>query len=240
MCCKKWLKNIYQSICELWFVKLVKRILIPVQSQLLSTIIVICIVVKFFPDKIANFLGIKTDTGEIMSFIELIIEGIFCVLVLKEFKMTRKSFEWQQKEQQEKKDKEIEDKINYICYVVLKMDINKSFMFVNQRGYIVNREFPLNKEQIEEYCEQLEKEKGIKSKISSKIIEEAINNILKKNSYPSNDQMFMNSLECKRTLYNYSQQYLSNKFLFDKSFIRTLIKDFSNYKQIDELYDKLL
>lgn len=120
MCCKKLLKNIYQSICGLWFVKLVKRILIPVQSQLLLTIIVICIVVKFFPDKITNFLGIKKDTGEIMSFIELIIEGIFCILVLKEFKMTRKSFKWQQKEQEEKKDKEANRQLNYIirCFFI--------------------------------------------------------------------------------------------------------------------------
>ena len=49
-----------------------------------------------------------------MSFIELIIEGIFCVFVLKEFKMTRKSFEWQQEEREKSKDKEANRQLNEI------------------------------------------------------------------------------------------------------------------------------
>ena len=112
MCSKTLLKNIYQRINAgiLWAIRLLKK----VPFQLLLIIIVICIVVKFFPDKFVNFLGIKKDTGEIMSFIELIIEGIFCVFVLKEFKMTRKSFEWQQEEREKSKDKEANRQLNEI------------------------------------------------------------------------------------------------------------------------------
>ena len=78
MCSKTLLKNIYQRINagKLWAIRLLK-----VPFQLLLIIIVICVVVKFFPDKFADFLGIKKEIGEIMSFIELIIEGIFCVFV---------------------------------------------------------------------------------------------------------------------------------------------------------------
>ena len=97
-------------------IKLTTKIINSVIVQIILAIIGLCLLIKFFPDKIANFLGIKTDTGEIMSFIELIIEGIFCILVLKEFKMTRKSFEWTEKDRQEK---EIHKKISFILYKIV-------------------------------------------------------------------------------------------------------------------------
>ncbi|MBQ7552707.1 MAG: hypothetical protein IJT15_04675 [Rickettsiales bacterium] len=83
--------------------------------------------IKFFPDKLAVFLNIKEDLnikeesgsaggkGDIMSFIELIIEGIFVILVWKEFKMTRKEFEWQEEEYDIKTKQAIERKLKVIC-----------------------------------------------------------------------------------------------------------------------------
>ena len=50
----------------------------------------------------------------LMSLAELIVEGIFLFFVLKEFKMTRKSFEWQNEEWRNRKDDEATKRINMI------------------------------------------------------------------------------------------------------------------------------
>ena len=102
MCVKKikekisqWFQNIY---------KVLQRIRQSDKFHILLMIIVICAAIKFFPDKLAAFLNIKEESesaggkGDIMSFIELIIEGIFVILVWKEFKMTKEEFKMTRKE----------------------------------------------------------------------------------------------------------------------------------------------
>lgn len=46
------------------------------------------------------------DYDGLMSLAELIVEGLFLFFVLKESKMTKKSFEWMENDRKEKKDKE--------------------------------------------------------------------------------------------------------------------------------------
>lgn len=75
----------------------------------------------FLFDFVKNLL-----TNEVfISYFEILIEAIFLFFVLKEFKMTRKSFEWQQKEQQEKKDKEANRQLNEIVKFFLQLHILK-------------------------------------------------------------------------------------------------------------------
>ena len=49
------------------------------------------------------------------SYIELIVEITFLCFVLKEFKMTRKSFQWQEEEQKENERRKMNKKFSDIC-----------------------------------------------------------------------------------------------------------------------------
>ena len=53
------------------------------------------------------------DYDGLMSLAELIVEGIFLLLVLKEFAMTRQDFEWTRKDRREEKTKR---ELNYFLW----------------------------------------------------------------------------------------------------------------------------
>ena len=80
--------------------KIKEKICATVGRQILFLIVFICLVVGFLP------MASQVKRDNVMSFIELIIEAIFCVLVWHEFKMTRKSFEWQERAEHEKRQEE--------------------------------------------------------------------------------------------------------------------------------------
>ncbi|GEM_PF-4721905 len=88
--------------------KIKEKICATVGRQILLLIVAICLVVGLLP------MAFQVERGDLMSFIELIIEAIFCVLVFKEFRMTRKSFEWQKEEWERQREEEYYRRINVI------------------------------------------------------------------------------------------------------------------------------
>ena len=68
------------------------------------------------------------DYDGLMSLAELIVEGLFLLFVLKEFKMTRKSFEWQNEEWRNRKDDEATKRINMIARALV-IDYINDFSF---------------------------------------------------------------------------------------------------------------
>lgn len=67
------------------------------------------------------------DYDGLMSLAELIVEGLFLFFVLKEFKMTRKSFEWQNEEWRNRKDDEATKRINMIARALAIEYLNGTF-----------------------------------------------------------------------------------------------------------------
>ena len=66
-----------------------------------------------------SILCVLENYEYLATWILLPIEIFFLYFVLKEFKVTRKSFEWQEEEQKEKREEEINDKVRYLVIVVL-------------------------------------------------------------------------------------------------------------------------
>lgn len=72
---------------------------------------------KQFSDWLSGYDGL-------MSAVELFVEGLFLLLVLKEFKMTRKSFEWTEND---RRDKEIRRKVSFILSKIVDNFINNFY-----------------------------------------------------------------------------------------------------------------
>ena len=83
-----------------------------ISNVILFIIIVSCFVFGCYHGKFT----LEELNKEYVSYFEIVIEAIFLFFVLKEFKMTRKSFEWTEKDRQEK---EIHKKISFILYKIV-------------------------------------------------------------------------------------------------------------------------
>lgn len=67
-------------------------------------------IIKQFSDWLSGYDGL-------MSFTGLIAEGLFLLLVLKEFKMTKKSFEWTRKDRREEKTRK---ELSYFYWYIIR------------------------------------------------------------------------------------------------------------------------
>ena len=95
------------------------------------------------------------DYDGLMSLAELIVEGIFLLLVLKEFKMTTKSFEWQNEEWRNRKDDEATKRINKIIHYLLCDYMNGKFILNNDFGKKMSEMVNLQDELCEQYAKEI-------------------------------------------------------------------------------------
>ena len=238
MCCKKWLKNIYKSIVagKMRFIKLTTKIINSVIVQIILAIIGLCLLIKFLPNSI-EWLGIKSENKDsLMSFIELIIEGIFCILVLKEFKMTRKSFEWQKKEQEEKKDKKIEEKIKYFAWLVMD-DFKNSYkeMLDKHKKKELLLILQCNEKILDIYCKDRAERYFLPVSFCKTILTSSIKQLTKQWSEGESIDFFV--------IYDYFIGWSNRIFttdVFTPYFIKNLNKYFKSYREIEEIYNKLM
>ena len=130
---------------------------------LIIIIAIICII-KFHPKflTITDFLGITDEkVSNLISYIELFIEFGFLYFVLKEFKMTRKSFELQE-------DNRANQKLEKIIKYFLREFIQKVFNNLPHSlgTYVLNSSYQI----LEEECK----------KWSSKLLNEVLNEFTEK------------------------------------------------------------
>ena len=113
----------------------------------LIIIIAIFLTIKFNPKWLTDFLGITDAQGgvsDLISYIELMIEFGFLYFVLKEFKMTRKNFEWQEEEQEKQKQEDMKRKLFYIykTYFILILEeiaLDNDIFSKIKENYIKNK-----------------------------------------------------------------------------------------------------
>ena len=72
--------------------------------------------------------------GVAISAIELVVEFVFCYFVWREFKMTRKNFEWTKKDRREEKTKR---ELCYFAFIVLDNFANYYKNFIDKNDLIV-------------------------------------------------------------------------------------------------------
>ena len=94
------------------------------------------------------------DYDGLMSLVGLIVEGLFLFFVLKEFKMTKKSFEWTRKDRREEKTK------NELCYFALTVTSAYITRLIDCIAENNEKEFDrmLSKEYIDDYCKEMSDE----------------------------------------------------------------------------------
>ena len=209
----------------------------------LIIIIAIFLTIKFNPKWLTDFLGITDAQGgvsDLISYIELMIEFGFLYFVLKEFKMTRESFEWQEEEHNKKEEKEIDEKIEYFaltCLGVLKLNI---------RGNIKDNKIKL-------INDLLKKEKD-KQEYKNWIYDDICNFINSKTNIPFDFCKYLidgtiytfkidhEHLDAEE-LYTYINN-IQDRILLKQDFFKPIVKKklrnfFTSNKQIENLYNKL-
>ena len=126
----------------------------------------------FLFDFVKNLL-----TNEVfIGYLGIAIEAIFLFFVLKEFKMTRKSFEWQKEEQEEREEKKIDEKIKFLCsYIIISiiqtMYFGREFATVNEilskYGHPVNSLFGKFESMIVNYLRNKHQSDNIRLRLSA-------------------------------------------------------------------------
>ena len=204
-----------------------------ISNVILFIIIVSCFVFGCYHGKFT----LEELNKEYVSYFEIIIEAIFLFFVLKEFKMTKKSFEWQKKEQEEKMDKEIKEKIRYFAWICIDEFVKYYKNLINKLNMEEISQILLpNQKSIDNICTEITK----KYKLPFEFCNTLILNSIKQLTTQFMAQQ-RNSLDIYE-IYDYFVGWKNRIFttdVFTPSYINRLKEYFKSDKEINEIYEQL-
>lgn len=167
----------------------------------------------------------------LMSFVGLIVEGLFLFFVLKEFAMTRQDFEWTKKDRREEKTKR---ELCYFAITVIIAYIMKLKECIEEKD---EKEVyrMLSNEYIDDYCKEVSDEYFLPISFCKEIMKSALSNAYQDSWVQDKKKIDVNEF------YNLLVK-TNNEYLFGHvtpRFINKCKKHFSSDEEIDEIYEKL-
>ncbi|MBQ7537072.1 MAG: hypothetical protein IJT14_03030 [Rickettsiales bacterium] len=179
---------------------------------------------KQFSDWLSGYDGL-------MSAVELIVEGIFLLLVLKEFKMTKQIFEWTRKDRREEKTKR---ELCYFAWVVVNDYIMKLSEFVGKQDEASISSMTSN-DYIDDYCKIVSEKCFLPISFCKQIMGMTLFNAYRQSLTPE-EKMF----DVKKFYAIFAQS--ANNFLSGAvaPIISKLSKHFNSVEEIDEIFEKLI
>ena len=173
------------------------------------------------------------DYDGLMSLAELIVEGIFLLLVLKEFKMTRQSFEWTRKDRREEKTKR---ELCYFAFIVLDNFANYYKNFIDKNDLIVLKSITNNdKKIVNDLCKKIIEKYPLPLSFCEFVITKSIKDLTRQ--FQKGERI--DDIEIYDCLLE-KADYVFTINALTPNFINKCKKHFKSYDEIDEIYEKLI
>lgn len=167
----------------------------------------------------------------LMSLAELIVEGLFLLLVLKEFKMTKQSFEWTRKDRREEKTK------RELCYFVVTVlnDYKMRLGGAINKGYEEAANNIISESYVQNYCQEVSNTRFLPISFCKETMENAWSYAYQQSQTPEETKIdanrFYNSLVI--ILSNFASGFAAPRFINRRK------KHFKSDDEIDAIYEKL-
>ena len=174
------------------------------------------------------------DYDGLMSMAELIVEGIFLLLVLKESAMTIKNFKWMEAEQKEKREEKTKRELSHFAMTVINAYVARLNEVIRKKNKDGIKQMTSD-EYFDDYCQEVSDTCFLPISFCKDIMETALLNAYRESSTPKENEFDIQSLynALARTNNEYLGGYVTPRF------INKYKKYFNSDDEIDEIYEKL-